>query len=46
MGQIANGTEKGERTHILKMQSGCDGSDRAWHGKGIKDIRAEDAEQL
>jgi len=34
MGQITNGMAKGERTYSLKMQSGYDGSDREWHGKG------------
>jgi len=46
MGQIANGVAKGERTYILKMQSGYDGSDRKWHGKGRKDVQPEDAERV
>ena len=43
MGQITNGTAKGERTYILEIQSRYDGSDHEWHGKGIKDIQPEDA---
>jgi hypothetical protein len=31
---------KGERTYLLKMQSGYDGLDREWHGKGRKDVLA------
>ena len=33
MGQIVNGTTKGERTYTLNMQSRYDGSDREWHGE-------------
>ena len=44
MGQIANGMAKGEMTYRLKVQSGYDGSDCKWHGKGRKGILAEDAE--
>jgi hypothetical protein len=46
MGQITNGMGKGERTYSLKMQSGYDGSDHEWHGKGRKDVHSEDAEQV
>ena len=46
MGQIANVVAKGERTYLLKMQSGYDGSDREWHGKGKKDVLPEGAEQV
>jgi hypothetical protein len=46
MGQIANGVAKGERTYLLKMQSGYDESDREWHGKGRKDVLSEDAERV
>jgi hypothetical protein len=46
MGQIANGVAKGERTYILKVQNKYDGSDHEWHGKGRKDLQAEDAERV
>jgi len=46
MGQIANGVAKGERTYNLNMQSGYDRSDHEWHGKGRKDVLAEDAERI
>ena len=46
MGQITNAMAKGSRTYFLKMQSEYDGSDREWHGKGIKDGRPGDAEQV
>ena len=41
-----NGVAKGERIYSLKMQSGYDGSDRKWCGKGRKDVQTEDAEQI
>jgi hypothetical protein len=46
MGQIANGAAKGESTYFLKMQSGYDGLDHEWRGKGRKDVLAEDAERV
>jgi hypothetical protein len=46
MGQIENGTAKGEIMYKLKTQRGYNGSDREWHGKGRKDIQPEGAEQV
>ena len=46
MGQITNSVAKGERTYLLKMQSGYDGSDREWCGKGRKNVQPEDAKQV
>jgi len=41
-----NGVAKGERTYLLKMQSGYDGSDRECRGKGRTDVLAKDAERV
>jgi hypothetical protein len=46
MGQITNGMAKGERTYSLKTQSGYDGSDREWHGKGRANSLPEGAERV
>jgi len=46
MGQVTNSMAKGERTYLLKVQSGYNGSDREWHGKGRRYIHAEGAERV
>jgi len=46
MGQVTNGMAKGERTYLLKVQSGYNWSDREWHGKRRKDVQSEGAEQV
>ena len=46
MGQIANGVANRERTYTLKMQSGYDGSDDEWHGKGGRYVHTESAERV
>ena len=46
MGQIANGMARGLRTYGLEMQSRYDGSNRKWHGKGMKNIQPGNSEQV
>ena len=44
-GQVVNGTEKGEMSYFLKVQSRYNGSGREWHGKVRKGIQSENAKQ-
>ena len=46
MGQITNGMVKRGKAYNLEMQSRYNGSDHEWHSKEIKNIHAEDAEQV
>ena len=41
-----NGMAKRSKAYGLKMQSEYDGSDREWHGRGINDVLAVDAEKV